>query len=229
MAILRRLQNNPTISKFLFNHYPPYRGAGIYIEIMNLELCHVRVKMPLTWKNQNLVGTHFGGSLYSMVDPFYMMILLHHLGSKYIVWDKAAEINFLSPGRSTVHADIRVDLAEIEQIRELAENYDPVLRTYHLNIFDESGVRIAEVKKRFISDVKSKTFPAMKISAKKRLFYSINTVLSFFFNRCTSTTTDRTANCSTRVTTQYCFTYHRTNTSSDRTLSRGLLTTALAI
>ncbi|EXE18898.1 translation elongation factor P domain protein [Acinetobacter baumannii 1440750] len=53
---------------------------------MNLELCHVRVKMPLTWKNQNLVGTHFGGSLYSMVDPFYMLILMHHLGSKYIVW-----------------------------------------------------------------------------------------------------------------------------------------------
>ncbi len=67
---------------------------------------------------------------------------------------------FLSPGRSTVHADIRVDLAEIEQIRELAENYEPVLRTYHLNIFDESGVRIAEVQKRFISDVKkAKSFP----------------------------------------------------------------------
>ncbi len=48
---------------------------------------------------------------------------------------------------STVYADIRVDLAEIEQIRELAENYAPVLRTYHLNIFDESGVRIAEVQK----------------------------------------------------------------------------------
>lgn len=147
MAILKKLQNIPSISKFLFNHYPPYRGAGIHIEVMNLELCHVRVKMPLTWKNQNLVGTHFGGSLYSMVDPFYMLILMHHLGSKYIVWDKAAEINFLSPGRSTVYADIRVDLAEIEQIRELAENYAPVLRTYHLNIFDESGVRIAEVQK----------------------------------------------------------------------------------
>jgi len=158
MAILKKLQNIPSISKFLFNYYPPYRGAGIHIEIMNLELCHIRVKMPLTWKNQNLVGTHFGGSLnivgthfggslYSMVDPFYMLILMHHLGSKYIVWDKAAEINFLSPGRSTVYADIRVDLAEIEQIRELAENYAPVLRTYHLNIFDESGVRIAEVQK----------------------------------------------------------------------------------
>ncbi len=96
---------------------------------------------------------------------------MHHLGSKYIVWDKAAEINFLSPGRSTVYADIRVDLAEIEQIRELAENYAPVLRTYHLNIFDESGVRIAEVQKTlYIRRKKAKAF-TNKISAQKRLFY----------------------------------------------------------
>ncbi len=165
MAILKKLQNIPSISTFLFNHYPPYRGAGIHIEVMNLELCHVRVKMPLTWKNQNLVGTHFGGSLYSMVDPFYMLILMHHLGSKYIVWDKAAEINFLSPGRSTVYADIRVDLAEIEQIRELAENYAPVLRTYHLNIFDESGVRIAEVQKTLYIRRKKAKPSTNKISA----------------------------------------------------------------
>ena len=105
-----------------------------------------------------------------MVDPFYMMILMHHLGSKYIVWDKAAEINFLSPGRSTVHADIRVDLAEIEQIRELAENYEPVLRTYHLNIFDESGVRIAEVQKTLYIRRKKQNF-SIKISAKSAYFY----------------------------------------------------------
>ena len=113
---------------------------------MNLELCHVRVKCH-TWKNQNLVGTHFGGSLYSMVDPFYMLILMHHLGSKYIVWDKAAEINFYHLAEVPFMLTFEVDLAEIEQIRELAENYAPVLRTYHLNIFDESGVRIAEVQK----------------------------------------------------------------------------------
>ncbi len=91
---------------------------------------------------------------------------MHHLGSKYIVWDKAAEINFLSPGRSTVYADIRVDLAEIEQIRELAENYAPVLRTYHLNIFDESGVRICQKSKRHSYIRRKKAKPSTnKISA----------------------------------------------------------------
>ena len=103
--------------------------------------------MPLTRKNRNIVGTHFGGSLYSMVDPFYMLILMHHLGHKYIVWDKSASINFLSPGRSTVYADIKLSAKEIIEIKQLAENHEPILRHYTLNIVDETGNRIAEVEK----------------------------------------------------------------------------------
>jgi hypothetical protein len=82
-----------------------------------------------------------------MIDPFYMLLLMHHLGSKYIVWDKAAKIQFLSPGRGTVYADIRIDAAEIKHIKTLAEDYSPVNRIYQLSIYDETGVRIAEVEK----------------------------------------------------------------------------------
>lgn len=78
----------------MINHYSPYRGAGIAIETIDLDNYFIRIKMPLTRKNRNIVGTHFGGSLYSMVDPFYMLILMHHLGNKYILWDKSAAINF---------------------------------------------------------------------------------------------------------------------------------------
>jgi len=147
MSLLKKLQTIPVISKFLLNRYAPYRGAGIEIDKVDLANYHIRIKMPLTRKNQNIVGVHFGGSLYSMVDPFYMLILMHHLGSKYIVWDKSASIQFLSPGRGTVYADIRLDSTEIDRIKQLAENHEPVYRNYNLNIFDESGVRIAEVQK----------------------------------------------------------------------------------
>lgn len=108
MNLIKKLQQLPIVSKYFLNRYPPYRGAGIEIDQIDLANYHVRVKMPLTRKNQNIVGVHFGGSLYSMVDPFYMLILMHHLGSTYIVWDKAATIHFLAPGRSTVYADIRL-------------------------------------------------------------------------------------------------------------------------
>ena len=146
-TLIKKLQTIPFVSKFILNHYSPYKGAGIEVKKIDLKNYHIRIKMPLTYKNQNIVGVHFGGSLYSMVDPFYMLILMHHLGPKYVVWDKAATINFLSPGRSTVYADIRLDFAEIEQIKEATEDYQPVYRNYTLNIFDDSGLRIAEVQK----------------------------------------------------------------------------------
>ncbi|KAF1023773.1 MAG: hypothetical protein GAK29_02840 [Acinetobacter bereziniae] len=146
-ALIKKLQTIPFVSKFMLNHFSPYKGAGIEIEKIDLKNYHIRVKMPLTRNNQNIVGVHFGGSLYSMVDPFYMLLLMHHLGPKHMVWDKAASINFLSPGRSTVYADIRLDAVEIEHVKDLAKNYKPVYRNYTLSIYDDSGLRIAEVQK----------------------------------------------------------------------------------
>ncbi|SPL69410.1 PaaI family thioesterase [Acinetobacter stercoris] len=147
MNLLRKFQTIPVISKILINRYAPYKGAGIEIEDLDLKNYFIRVKMPLTRKNQNIVGVHFGGSLYAMVDPFYMLLLMYHLGPKYLVWDKAANINFLTPGRGTVYADIHLDVTEIEHVKQLAENYTPVHRIYTVNIFDESGIRIAEIQK----------------------------------------------------------------------------------
>lgn len=82
-----------------------------------------------------------------MVDPFFMLLLMHHLGLKYIVWDKSVNIHFLSPSRNTVYADIRLDTIEIANIKALTENYAPVHRKYTVNIFDDAGIRIAEVEK----------------------------------------------------------------------------------
>lgn len=147
MSILKKLVTIPFVSKYLFNSFAPFEGAGIEIDTIDLKNYHIRVKMPLTRKNKNVVGVHFGGSLYSMVDPFYMTLLMYHLGDKYIVWDKASSIEFLTPGRSTVYADIRIDEQEIQQIKNLAANHAPVYRDYTINIIDESGLRIAEVKK----------------------------------------------------------------------------------
>ena len=147
MRLKQKIMTIPIVSKFLLNHYAPYKGAGIEIDRIDLANYHIRVKIPLTRKNRNAVGVHFGGSLYSMVDPFYMLLLMHHLGSKYIVWDKAASIQFLSPGRGTVYADIRLDFQEIEHIKTLAANCTPVIRNYSINIFDDAGLRIAKVQK----------------------------------------------------------------------------------
>ena len=147
MSILKKLVTQPIVAKYFLNHFAPFKGAGIQIEKFDLKHYHIRVKMPLTRQNRNIVGVHFGGSLYAMVDPFYMTLLMHYLGNKYIVWDKAASIQFLSPGRSTVYADFHLDAQEIATVKQLADNYAPVHRIYTLNIYHEAGIRIAEVEK----------------------------------------------------------------------------------
>ena len=89
----------PKYLKLLLNIYPPYLGAGIRVVQISGDFREVIVAMKLRWYNRNYVGTHFGGSLSAMTDPFFMLMLLNILGNDYIVWDQAARIQFLRPGR----------------------------------------------------------------------------------------------------------------------------------
>ena len=106
--------------RWLFSLYFPFLGAGIRVDRISPDFSEIDVSMKLTFWNKNYVGTHFGGSLYSMVDPFYMLILMRRLGSHYIVWDQAAKIDFLRPGKSQVFAYFRLPDGLLEQIKTQA-------------------------------------------------------------------------------------------------------------
>ena len=101
----------------MINWYPPYIGAGIKLTKLSKDFMYAEVQMKLHWWNKNLMGTHFGGSLASMCDPFYMLMLVNLLGRDYIVWDKAATINFRKPGRGTVKCVFQLDQAILDQIK----------------------------------------------------------------------------------------------------------------
>ncbi len=64
----------------LMNVWPPFVGAGIRVRHIAPDFRSVTVDMRLRWSNRNYVGTHFGGSLYAMADPFLMVMLLHNSG-----------------------------------------------------------------------------------------------------------------------------------------------------
>ncbi|HEX2162338.1 MAG TPA: DUF4442 domain-containing protein, partial [Thermoanaerobaculia bacterium] len=99
----------------LLSVWPPYLGAGIRVSRPDPHTFVVRLK--LRWWNRNYFGTHFGGSLYAMCDPFFVLILAQALGKGYVVWDKAAAIRFVRPGRGTVTATFRLPPEEVEAIR----------------------------------------------------------------------------------------------------------------
>jgi acyl-coenzyme A thioesterase PaaI-like protein len=145
--MFKKLQSKPWFFKLLINSYFPYLGAGVKVTRAELDDGVIEVCMPLTKLNKNYVGTHFGGSLYAMVDPFFMFLLLHKLGNDYIVWDKAANIDFVAPGRGLVRAVMQIDDAEIATIRQLAADGKAVYRTYPVEVLAEDGSVVAKVDK----------------------------------------------------------------------------------
>ncbi|PWH11826.1 MAG: tetrameric acyl-CoA thioesterase [Anaerolineae bacterium] len=133
------------LREYFINLYPPFLGAGI--RSRRLDELTIQVQMPLTWWNRNIFGTHFGGSLYAMCDPWFALILLRALGKEYIVWDKAASIQFLKPGRGTVKATFHIPPQQVEQIRQQAEKQAKVEPFFTVDVFDTSGNVIARVEK----------------------------------------------------------------------------------
>ena len=127
------------------NIWPPLFGAGIRVRWRSSQA--VDVEMKLRFWNRNYVGTHYGGSLYSMADPFYMLMLMENLGRDYIVWDKAASIRFRKPGKGRVRAEFRLTDAQLDDIRDklkIQEKYEP---TFVVEVKDEAGDVVAEVQK----------------------------------------------------------------------------------
>lgn len=131
----------------LLNLWPPLLGAGIRVKRLQADWKEIDVEMNLHFWNANFVGTHYGGSLYSMTDPFYMLMLIENLGRDYIVWDKSANIRFRKPGKGRVVARFRLSDERIEGIRRDLQTQPKIEPTFLVEVTDESGEVIAEVQK----------------------------------------------------------------------------------
>lgn len=131
----------------LINWYPPYIGAGVSVRPLNSEETKLEVSMKLRPWNQNYVGTHFGGSLYSMCDPWFMLVLLKILGRDYLVWDKAASIRFLRPGKGKVRAIFDITPERVEEIISAVEKEGKVEPEFEVDVLNDKDEVIAKVHK----------------------------------------------------------------------------------
>jgi len=130
----------------LINIWPPLAAAGIHVR-WGPDMKSADVEMNLRPWNRNFVGTHYGGSLYSMTDPFYMLMLISNLGDDYIVWDKAAHIRFRKPGKGKVRAAFRLTDAQLDDIRQQLKTLPQYEPTFLVEVKDESGDVVAKVQK----------------------------------------------------------------------------------
>jgi acyl-coenzyme A thioesterase PaaI-like protein len=135
--------------------WPPLLGAGIRVTRMDADYRAIDVEMRLTRFNRNIMGSHFGGSLYAMTDPFYMLMLMENLGPDYVVWDKAAAIRYKRPGTGTVRAEFRLPAATIANVRLALEGSDRVEPVFLIEVKDTAGRAVAEVEKTIYCALRS--------------------------------------------------------------------------
>ncbi len=140
-----RLSNQTKIK--LLNFYPPFVGAGIRVEYLSPDFKKAVIALKLRWWNQNMLGTHFGGSLMSMSDPFYMLLIMQNLGREYIVWDKASEIQFKKPGKGKVTCTFEIDDELILKLKTEADAHRKTEVILPLQILNAQGEVVCELKK----------------------------------------------------------------------------------
>ena len=144
------------VLKRLMNIWPPYLGAGIKVVKIAEDYREVVVELRQKWYNRNYVGSHFGGSLYAMVDPFYMLMLINILGNQYVVWDKYASIDFVAPGRGTVKARFALTDAQVEMIKQETAACDKYIAELPVDIINEQGEVVAKVTKHLYVRLKKR-------------------------------------------------------------------------
>ncbi len=144
----------------IMNVWPPYLFSGVRVRTIASDWRHAEIELRSHWWNRNYVGVHFGGNLFSMTDPFWMLLTLNALGKDYIVWDKAGAIDFRKPGRGTVRAHFRLDDAILDEIRAATAGGDKYLRWCETEIVDANGEVVARVRKQLYIRRKESAAPS---------------------------------------------------------------------
>ena len=132
--------------KFLWL-WPPFLGTGIRVKSFSDDLSCILVQMKTRFWSQNYFGTHYGGSLFSMTDPFYALMLVHILGKEYIIWDKSASIRYKIATTNPVYARFELSPEKIQQLKSQLVDQHKIEPTFCIPITDEKGRTIALVER----------------------------------------------------------------------------------
>jgi acyl-coenzyme A thioesterase PaaI-like protein len=144
---LSRIAFGPRGMRLLFNWWPVFRGMGIKVREIAPDFRHVTVELRMKLLNRNYVGTHFGGSMFAMADPFWMVMMMQVLGKGYVVWDKAGAVRFRRPGRGTLTAKFEVTQAMVDEVIAKTAGGEKFEPTYAVDLVDGEGAVVATVEK----------------------------------------------------------------------------------
>ena len=142
--------------RFGLNLWPPFFFNSIRVQTLSADYSEAKVVLRLRPWNRNYVRSQFGGNLFAMTDPFWMLLVMHQLGSDYFVWDKAGAIDFIAPGREDVYAYFRLDPVVVDELRAAAADGSKVLHWFETDVVTASGEVVARVRKQVYVRLKPK-------------------------------------------------------------------------
>ena len=148
--LVRKLSNKKApvwVLKMMGRLWGPYLGAGINVDFVQPDFRLLKVSLRKRWYSTNYVGTQFGGSIYAMTDPFYMLMLMSILGPDFVVWDKSAFIRFKRPGKTHLYASFELSDEDIEYIKQQVSENKKLDFEKKVLVTDTSGETVAEVDK----------------------------------------------------------------------------------
>ena len=152
---LQALMTSHAGMRRMLNLWPPFLFSGISVREISKDYRHIKVRLKKKALTSNYVGTLFGGSLFAMTDPFYMVMIMKNLGTEYIVWDKRSEIEYVTPGKSTVYAEFNLGDEELDEIKSEVAASGKYLKWLDVEIKSADGTVVAIVKKQIYIRKKS--------------------------------------------------------------------------
>lgn len=128
---------SPRLALRMISFWPPYFFSGIKVVDFNHDLTQIKVRLKSSIVNRNYKGTHFGGSLYSMIDPFYMFMMIHAMGKGYRVWDISAKIDFIKATSKPVIANFHLSYEVVEKVKRYTQSGEKHIESFQVEIREE--------------------------------------------------------------------------------------------
>ena len=137
----------PKIVRRALNIWPPFWGSGISIQTISSDFQEVNVILKDRFWNRNANRTQYGGSIFSMTDPVFSLMLMGILRDEYFVWDKQSEIDFISPGKTDLQAHFLISNEKIQEIKDHTDNGEKYFPQFEVYIYDKKGKVVARVNR----------------------------------------------------------------------------------
>lgn len=141
------IKNNAFLTRWLVNFLPCIRRTGGRVIYISKDFHELTVRLKLTWRTRNIMGTIFGGSMYASTDPFYMIMLMQILGENYVVWDKGCSFRFKRPAKETIYAKFKITPEMLKTVMEQVEAQGEHTFTWPLEYKNEKGDVFVEFEK----------------------------------------------------------------------------------